>query len=94
MDSFLAYPLEPQKLRRDSDMCTLARLRRTMSQEDQAILDALLASVQHHWPLQETFAHLTPLNLLLITILIEQEKEMRRLSSMVRGSNEAPDTGE
>jgi hypothetical protein len=84
MESFLAYPLEPQTLAVDSDMRTLARFRRTMSPEDQAILDTLLASVQHHWPVRKACAHLTPLDLLLMTILVEQKKEINHLADLVR----------
>lgn len=89
MESFLAYPLEPQTLAADSDMRTLARFRRTMSPEDQAVLDKLLASVQHHWPVRKASAHLTPLDLLLMTILVEQQKELDRLSKMMQNDPEA-----
>jgi hypothetical protein len=89
MESFLAYPLEPQTLAADSDMRTLARFRRTMSPEDQAVLDKLLASVQHHWPVRKASAHLTPLDLLLMTILVEQQKELDRLSKMMQNDLEA-----
>ncbi len=83
MESFLAYPLEPQTLAVDSDMRTLARFRRTMTPEDQAVLDELLAAVQHHWPIRQACAHLTPLDLLLMTMLVEQKKEIDRLADMV-----------
>lgn len=79
MDSFLAYPLDPTKFPGDSQMRTLARFRRTMDRQDQEILDGLLVSVQHHWPFQEAAAHLTPLDLLLMTMLVEQKKDMQRL---------------
>ncbi|MEJ2551735.1 MAG: hypothetical protein P8Z41_04730 [Anaerolineales bacterium] len=84
MESFLAYPLEPQTLAADSDMRTLARFRRTMSPEDQAVLDKLLASVQHHWPVRKASAHLTPLDLLLMTMLVEQKKEINRLADLMQ----------
>jgi len=83
VESFLAYPLEPQTLAVDSDMRTLARFRRTMTPEDQAVLDELLAAVQHHWPIRQACAHLTPLDLLLMTMLVEQKKEIDRLADMV-----------
>lgn len=89
MESFLAYPLEPQTLAVDSDMRTLARFRRTMSPEDQAVLDTLLASVQHHWPVRKACAHLTPLDLLLMTILVEQKKEIDRLAEIMQNHLEA-----
>ena len=92
MESFLAYPLEPQTLAADSDMRTLARFRRTMSPEDQAVLDKLLASVQHHWPVRKASAHLTPLDLLLMTILVEQQKELDRLSKMMQNHLEVSPT--
>lgn len=83
MDSFLAYPLEPNSFPGDSDMRTLARFRRTMEAEDQRILDEMLTSVQHHWPLQSSAAHWTPLDLLLMTMLIEQKKDLLRLQAHV-----------
>ncbi|NIS80739.1 MAG: hypothetical protein GTO14_11145 [Anaerolineales bacterium] len=83
MNSFLAYPLDPTKLPGDSEMRTLARFRRTMDRQDQEILDRLLVSVQHHWPLQEAAAHLTPLDLLLMTMLVEQKKDMIRLEKQL-----------
>ena len=89
MESFLAYPLEPQTLAVDSDMRTLARFRRTMSPQDQAVLDELLAAVQHHWPIQQARAHLTPLDLLLMTMLVEQKKEIDRLAEMMQDHLEA-----
>ena len=92
MESFLAYPLEPQTLAVDSDMRTLARFRRTMSLEDQAVLDELLASVQHHWPIRKACAHLTPLDLLLMTMLVEQKKEIDRLSDILQHHLEASNT--
>jgi hypothetical protein len=84
VESFLAYPLEPQTLAVDSDMRTLARFRRTMSPQDQAVLDEMLVAVQHHWPIRQACAHLTPLDLLLMTILVEQKKEIDQLANLVR----------
>ena len=84
MESFLAYPLEPQTLAVDSDMRTLARFRRTMTPEDQAVLDTMLAAVQHHWPIRQACAHLTPLDLLLMTMLVEQKKENDRLAGILQ----------
>ena len=83
MDSFLASPLEPNRFPSNCDMQTLARFRRTMGKDDQEILDDLLYSVRHHWPLKENAAHLTPLELLLMTMMIEQRKEMMRLMSLM-----------
>lgn len=84
MESFLAYPLEPQTLAVDSDIRTLARFRRTMTPEDQAVLDTMLAAVQHHWPIRQACAHLTPLDLLLMTMLVEQKKEIDRLAGILQ----------
>jgi len=84
VESFLAYPLEPQTLAVDSDIRTLARFRRTMTPEDQAVLDTMLAAVQHHWPIRQACAHLTPLDLLLMTMLVEQKKEIDRLAGILQ----------
>ena len=85
MDSFLATPLEPNRFPSDSDMNTLARFRRAMGKDDQEILDDLLFSVRHHWPLKEDAAHLTPLELLLMTMMVEQKKELLDLKDLVNG---------
>jgi hypothetical protein len=85
MDSFLATPLEPNRFPLHCDMNTLARFRRAMEKDDQRILDDLLLSVRHHWPLKEDAAHLTPIELLLMTMLVEQRKELLDLKDLVNG---------
>jgi hypothetical protein len=86
MDSFLATPLEPNRFPLNCDMKTLARFRRAMGKDDQEILDDLLFSVRHHWPLKEDAAHLTPLELLLMTMMVEQRKELMDLKDLVNGT--------
>jgi hypothetical protein len=88
MDNFLAYPLQAQDLPRDSELRSLARLRMTMPEEDQEALDELLHSVREHWPLQPAAAHLISIDLLLLTMLIEQKKEMKQLRNTVERSGE------
>lgn len=85
MDSFLATPLEPNRFPVNCDMNMLARFRRAMGKDDQEILDDLLYSVRHHWPLKEDAAHLTPIELLLMTMMIEQRKELLDLKDSVNG---------
>jgi hypothetical protein len=85
MDSFLASPLEPSRFPLNCDMNMLARFRRAMGKDDQEILDELLFSVRHHWPLKEDAAHLTPLELLLMTMMVEQKKELLDLKDLVNG---------
>lgn len=87
MDSFLATPLEPNRFPLNCDMNTLARFRRVMGKDDQEILDDLLFSVRHHWPLKEDAAHLTPLELLLMTMMVEQRKELLDLKDLVNGKS-------
>ena len=86
MDNFLAYPLHAQDLPRESELRSLARFRMTMTEEDQEALDELLHSVREHWPLQPAAAHLISMDLLLLTMLVEQKKEIKRLHSSVKGS--------
>lgn len=87
MGSFLASPLEPNRFPLNCDMKMLARFRRAMGKDDQAILDDLLFSVRHHWPLEENAAHLTPIELLLMTMMVEQRKEMLDLKNLVNGKS-------
>jgi len=61
-----------------------------MGKDDQAILDDLLFSVRHHWPLKEDAAHLTPIELLLMTMMVEQRKELLDLKDSVNGKSREP----
>ncbi|MBN1266944.1 MAG: hypothetical protein JXA25_15730 [Anaerolineales bacterium] len=79
MTGFLKDPLSPTMFPPHSDMRTLAGFRRTMSDGDQQLLDELLGTVDQHWPFEQSAAHLTRLDLLLLTMVVEQHKRLKQL---------------
>jgi len=81
MTGFLKDPLSPTMFPANCDMRTLAGFRRTMSGGDQQLLDELLGSVDDHWPLQAESAHLTRLDLLLLTMVVEQHRRLKQLEA-------------
>ena len=83
MTGFLKAPISPSMFPPHSDMRTLAGFRRTMTENDQQILDELLGSVDEHWPFEPSAAHLTRLDLLLLTILVEQQKRLKLLEGFI-----------
>jgi len=87
LENFLAYPLEPRGDPPDTDvdeaMLSLARFRRGLRKEDQDIIDRLLVSIKDHWPLRTIAENLSAFEFLLLSILIEQHKEINHLSSEV-----------
>jgi DNA-binding response OmpR family regulator len=63
-----------------SEMRGIARFRRTLRKEDQVVMDDLLVSLNKHWHLRDQMEHLTPLEFMLLGMLIEQNKEIKHLS--------------
>jgi hypothetical protein len=61
-----------------------------MSAEDQALFDDLVASVERHWPFSVDGAKLISLEHLLLTMLLEQHKQLKRLSEAVGSAREGP----
>jgi hypothetical protein len=80
MDNFLAYPHEQKPpSEQKGEFQSMAKFRRALRREDQEILDDLFRSAVQHWPLQSLADHTTPLEFMLLTMLLEQEKAIERL---------------
>jgi len=58
----------------DSDLRGVARFRRALRKEDQDALDDLLVAIDNQWHLRGQASHLTPLEFMLIALLIEEHK--------------------
>jgi len=72
----------PQAQRQDDvkhEIAGLARFRRALRKEDQDVLDDLLDRARSHFPLAAAAERLTPFEFILLTMLLEQRKEIERL---------------
>lgn len=58
---------------------SLTRFRRALRREDQRALDDLLAASRHHLAAAAYASHLLPFEVMLLAMLVEEHKEMRRL---------------
>ena len=67
----------------DSDLRGVARFRRALRKEDQDALDDLLVSIDNQWHLRSQASHLTPLEFMLIALLIEEHKLLVHLRRRV-----------
>lgn len=61
------------------EQAAFARFRRALRREDQLVLDALFAAAHQHLAAVSYAAHVTPFETLLLAMLIEEHKEVRRL---------------
>ena len=61
------------------EMRALARFRRALRLEDQQALDELLVSVKNHWGERSLAPHATSFEFVLLTMLLEQRKEISGL---------------
>jgi len=84
LDNFLVYPLDERPLPDLKDeLQIVAKFRRALRREDQEVLDDLLHLAVKHMPLQSLADHITPLEFTLLTMLLEQEKEIKRLGIQI-----------
>ncbi len=60
-----------------------SRYRRALRQEDRQALDALFAAVRHHAPAGAYLARDTPFDVMLMSMLIEQQKHVAMLEQKV-----------
>ena len=58
---------------------SLTRFRRALRREDQRALDDLLAASRHHLAAAAYASHLLPFEVMLLAMLVEEHKEVRRL---------------
>lgn len=61
----------------------LAKFRRALRKEDQEAFDRLFAAGKHHVAASVYAGHPWPMDLILLAALIEQEKDLRRLTAEV-----------
>lgn len=66
-----------------SKLMAIARFRRGLHKEDQAVMDDLLVSLNNHWHLRDQMEHLTPIEFILLGMLLEQNKVIKRLAQQV-----------
>jgi hypothetical protein len=60
-----------------------SRYRRALRREDQQAFDALFAAARHHTPAGAYLARETPFEVMLLSMLIEQQKHMVTLQQKV-----------
>jgi hypothetical protein len=58
---------------------SLARFRRALRRADQQALDELLAAARHHLAAAAYASHLLPFEIMLLAMLVEEHKQVRRL---------------
>jgi hypothetical protein len=63
----------------DETAAQLSRFRRGLRRSDQLVLDDLLASARQHLPAAALAAHLLPFEVILLSMLVEEHKEVMRL---------------
>jgi hypothetical protein len=68
----------------------LGRFRRALRRGDQAALDALLDSAQRHLAAVSYAGHALPFELFLLSILLEQQKELERLRGALERIEQLP----
>jgi plasmid replication initiation protein len=73
MDKLISSSNQPNEDR------ALIRFRRVLRRKDQQALDELMAAAKKHSPAAALVPHVTPLEILLLSMLIEEHKEVQRL---------------
>lgn len=68
----------------------LGRFRRALRRSDQVALDALLDAAQRHLAAVSYAGHALPFELFLLSIMLEQHKEIERLRSTVERAEYLP----
>lgn len=81
MDDFFVLPQAQRFDEVKHEIASLKRFRRALRKEDQDVLDNLLDRARSHFPLASTAERLTPFEFILLTMLLEQRKEIERLKT-------------
>jgi hypothetical protein len=66
------------------EMSELSRFRRALRKEDQLVYDSLWVHVTKHMMACTQANHLLPLEIFLLTMLLEEHKEIQRLGTLVK----------
>jgi hypothetical protein len=69
---------------------SLARFRRALRRSDQVALDDLFAAAQQHLAAAAYAAHALPMEVFLLSMLLEEHKEVLRLRALVERALDEP----
>lgn len=69
---------------------SFARFRRALRRSDQVALDDLFAAAQQHLAAAAYAAHALPMEIFLLSMLLEEHKEVLRLRALVERALDAP----
>ncbi len=69
---------------------SLARFRRALRRSDQLVLDDLFAAAHQHLAAAAYASHALPLEVFLLSMMIEEHKEVMRLRTLVERSLPGP----
>jgi hypothetical protein len=72
---------------------SLARFRRALRRSDQVALDDLFAAAQQHLAAAAYAAHALPMEVFLLSMLLEEHKEVLRLRALVERALDEPRQG-
>ena len=82
-NDFYLFPSVQSNVEVHNELRSLARFRRALRKEDQEVIDNLITSIQPHLPLAHLAERLTPIEYVLLSMLLEQKKEIGRLTSEI-----------
>jgi hypothetical protein len=85
MDDFFVLPQAQKFDDVKHEIASLKRFRRALRKEDQEVLDDLLDRARSHFPLASMAERLTPFEFMLLSMVIEQRKEIKRLQEKAEG---------
>lgn len=66
------------------EQASFARFRRALRRRDQLVLDDLFSSARQHLSAAAFASHVTPFEVILLAMLLEEHKETRRLRHLVQ----------
>jgi hypothetical protein len=93
MDDPPSYPVDetrPSPLALEDAPRTLSDLRRSLRGEDQHTLEGLVCTIQRRLPHHPLADPISPLTFVLLTMLVEQAKELERLRLQLARRTGAP----
>jgi len=79
----MPLPYQTIKEMIDSEMKALGRYRRALRREDQVYFDEIVSMIEKHMLACTQADHLLPMEVFLFTILLEQQKEISDLRSLL-----------
>jgi hypothetical protein len=76
----------------DGEKNALAKFRRALRQEDQQALDELFREARFHVAALASMSHLLPFEAMLLAMLIQEHKRVRKLEALLEHTLEQEDT--